>query len=434
MDSKRLLAALALVLLGAAVSGVLLLQHHGEPTAVSAVAQACGEGAESGCDRVNLSPWAKIGALPVAAIGLAFYLSVAGLLALATRAKEDADAAARTVIVLLVLALAVDLGLLAIQAFSIGAYCKLCLLTYALNAAALFALWPARRAGVLSATPSGRVVAFGWGLATLASFLFVVAWNAALIARAQQRAASILGAPAAASAPAAPASAGELRAEVERLKGILEDPRKHEEYLQQKSVADFDSATAQDIAMAGVPFKGPADARLKVVEYSDFLCPFCRAIAGAFRDFIPQAKGRVSVHFKHYPLDQACNPGLSHSIHPGACLLAKGAICAHAQGRFWDFHDRVFQAPPQNPGRDTVVGLAAAAGLDSPRLGACLDAPETDARLKAEIAEAQRLGVNSTPTVFINGKKLPRVNDFLLVLDKESARLGLPALPPPAKP
>ena len=51
MDSKRLLAAIGLLLLGAAVSGVLLLQHHGEPTAVSAVAQACGEGADSGCDR-----------------------------------------------------------------------------------------------------------------------------------------------------------------------------------------------------------------------------------------------------------------------------------------------------------------------------------------------------------------------------------------------
>lgn len=432
MDSKRLLAALALVLLGAAVSGVLLLQHHGDPSAVSAVAQACGEGAESGCDRVNQSPWARLGGLPVAAIGLAFYLSLAALLALGSQAPDDAGAAARLAVVLLVLALAIDVVLLALQAFSIRAYCKLCLTTYALNGAALYALWPARKAGLLSGSASGRLIGHGWGITTLASFLFVVAWNGALTARAEQRKGAILGTPIAPkAAPVPEAPAGDLKAEVQRLKGILDDPRKYEEYLQQKSVQDFESAKVQDIVVEGVPSKGPADARIKVVEYSDFLCPFCRAIAGAFRDFIPQSQGRVSVSFKHYPLDQACNPSLNHTIHPGACLLARGAICAHAQGRFWEYHDKIFSAPPQDPGRDSVLGLATGAGLDGARMGACLESPETTARLQAEIGEAQRLGVNSTPSVFINGKKLPRVNDFLLMLDKESSRLGLPPLQPP---
>lgn len=434
MDSKRLFAALALVLLGAAVSGVLLLQHYGEPSAVSAVAAACGEGNESGCDRVNQSPWAKLGGLPLAAIGLAFYLSLAALLVLGSQAPDAAGAAARLAGVLLMLGLAVDVVLLALQAFSIGAFCKLCLTTYALSAAALFALWPARKAGLLSGSASGRLLAYGWGIATLACFLLAVAWNAALTARAEQRAGAILGAPVAAASTAASAAAvpaGDAQAEVRRLKGILDDPRKYEEYLQQKAVQDFESAKVQDIVLEGVPTKGAADARIKVVEYSDFLCPFCRAIAGAFRDFIPQSQGRVSVSFKNYPLDQACNPSLNHTVHPGACLLARGAICANAQGRFWEYHDKVFAAPPADPGRDTLLGLATAAGLDGARLGACLESPETTARLQAEIAEAQRLAVNSTPSLFINGKKLPRVNDFLLMLDKESRRLGLPPLPPP---
>ena len=75
------------------------------------------------------------------------------------------------------------------------------------------------------------------------------------------------------------------------------------------------------------------------------------------------------------------------------------------------------------------------AGLDATALAACLDAPGTSARLKAEIDEAERAGVKATPTLFLNGKKLPRVNDFLVMVEKESARLGLPPLtkPSPAK-
>lgn len=421
MDKKRLSAAIVVFLLGAAVSGALLLQHHGEPAAVSTVQQICGEGDASGCDRVSQSPYAKLAGVPLAAIGLAFYLSLVCLALLATQAGDAAAAAGRVALVLLALALVVDVVLLGIQAFAIGAYCKLCLLTYALNGAALYALWPARTAPLLSAAPSGRLLGMGWGLASLASVLFALAWNAGLAERAERRAGGVLGTPGASSADTA---------EVSRLQAILDDPRKYEQYLQEKAAREFETATVQDISLDGVPFKGAQDARIKVVEYSDFLCPFCRAIAGGFRDFVPRAQGRVSIHFKNYPLDKACNPSLSQTVHPGACLLAKGALCAVEQGRFWEYHDQVFNKPPQNPSRETVLGIATEAGLDARRLGACMDAPATDSRLGAEITEGQRLGVSSTPSIFINGKKLPRVNDFLVMVDKEAARLGLPALTP----
>ncbi len=432
MDSKRLTIALILCLLGAALSGVLLLQHHGEPSAVSAVAQVCGAGETNGCDAVNQSAWSKLLGVPLAAIGVAFYLSLAALLLLGLQAGDEGRVGARAAATLLMLALAADVVLLGLQAFSIGAFCKLCLVTYALNAAALFALWPSRQAGLPSSSLAGRLVACGWGVATLAAVLFAMAWNSALTERAERRAGAILGAPLGSAAAGAKESGG-AQSEVARLKAILDDPHKYEEYQQQKAVSDFEIAKPQDIATNGVPLKGPADAPIVVVEYSDFLCPYCRAIAGAFRDFIPQAQGRASVRFKHYPLDKACTPSLNQTIHPGACLLAKGAICANAQGRFWEYHDKVFSAPPQNPDRSRVVSIAAAAGLDAEGLGSCLDSPETAARLKVDIDEAQRLGVNSTPTIFINGKRLTRVNDFLLMMDKESQRLRLPPLQP-AKP
>ena len=72
--------------------------------------------------------------------------------------------------------------------------------------------------------------------------------------------------------------------------------------------------------------------------------------------------------------------------------------------------------------------LAGEAGLDGAALGTCLIAPRTKERLKAQIEEAHRLGVQSTPTLSINGKKLPRINDFVQVVDKEAQAKGFPPL------
>jgi len=168
------------------------------------------------------------------------------------------------------------------------------------------------------------------------------------------------------------------------------------------------------------------------VEFSDFLCPYCRQIAGAFASYIPQSANRVVVYFKNYPLDQTCNTSLKQSVHPGACNLALGAICANDQGKFWPYHDRVFSSPPTNPQVSDVVSIARESGLDAGALEACVNSPATRQRLGAEIAEGAQAQVEATPTLFINGKKLPRLNDFTQTVDRESSKMGLPPLPPPA--
>ena len=164
--------------------------------------------------------------------------------------------------------------------------------------------------------------------------------------------------------------------------------------------------------LKGAPFKGPADAPIRVVEFSDFLCPFCRQIAGAFAGYIPQSANRVVVYFKNYPLDPTCNTSLKQTVHAGACNVALGAICANDQGKFWPYHDRVFSSPPTNPQVSDVVSIAREAGLDAGALETCVNNPATRQRLGAEIAEGAQAQVQGTPTLFINGKKLPRLNDF----------------------
>jgi protein-disulfide isomerase len=136
----------------------------------------------------------------------------------------------------------------------------------------------------------------------------------------------------------------------------------------------------------------------------------------------------VAVYFKNYPLDSACNPKLPHSTHPGACNLALGAVCAHYQGKFEAYHDKVFSTELRNPQPADVVRLAGEAGLNAAALEGCLDDPKTRADLAAQIAEANRLDITATPTVYVNGKRLPRINDFVAVVDKEARKKGFPPL------
>ncbi len=458
---KRIAAALVLCAAAAAVAGLLLLQHHGEPRAVAAVSEACGDGRTSGCDAGARSHWSRVAGFPVAAWGLAFYLSTAVLLFLALVGPPGlAWPLALVAAGALASALLVDLVLLAAQAFSIRAFCVLCVLSYVLGGLALAALWPARHAasgaGVAFAAPEGRLALAGWAAGVLAIFAFVFAANLTLVHRAAQRQARLLGTPAAPVAPAAstdgalpdaseptagttdgasgpgspPATqdAAHWREQAQKLQATIDDPAKLEAYFAARAEREFDAASVVSIDLASTPLKGPAGAPVTVVEYSDFMCPFCRNLAGALSQFVPQAGGRLAVYFKNFPLDNSCNPKLPRAAHPGSCTLALGAICAQNQGKFEAYHDRVFGSELRNPQPADVVRLAGEAGLSAAAMEGCLDDPATKAVLAAEIAEGNRLGVSSTPTVFVNGKKLPRINDFVAVVDREARKKGSPPL------
>jgi protein-disulfide isomerase len=395
------------------------------------------------------------------------------LLTLGLLAPEVRDAAAAVALVLVAVALLVDVGLFALQALAIRAFCKLCLLTYLLNAAVLIALAPARAAmfGLrgLSSRMEGRLLLAGWVAGSLAVAAAVAGAESTLTLRESERGRALIGlssatAPAAAApavtsspndAPAAtpaspsgglalptPASPGppaltpeaqHYKELADRLQQTLDDPQKLEQYFTTKAAQDFERAPVQSINLTDVPAKGAENAPVQVVEYSDFLCPFCRQLAGALSAFVPQAGNRVVIYYKNYPLDQTCNPHLKSTLHPGACVLALGGVCAQYQGRFWPYADKVFGTPLQNPGPKDVVRLATEAGLNGPALETCLGDPRTKERLTVEIAEGQRVGVQATPTIYINGKKLPRIQDFVPTVDKEAQKKGFPPLPASAR-
>jgi protein-disulfide isomerase/uncharacterized membrane protein len=473
MGKARVVLVVLLLLANASLSGLLWLQHHGEGQASALTSQICGEetSGDSGCGAVNRSAYSEVRGVPLGAIGLFFSLSLVLLLGLGGAGGAGPRLrAARLAFPLIAAALAVDLGLLGVQAFVLHEYCKLCLITYGLNAAALALLWPARPGAAASrpgaeAAAEGRLVLAGWALGSAALAAGIAAGELLLEQRASQRAVSILGMPlAAAPASAAPAPApreigfgasevhaaepaqpspgaeaarlqeelDKAKAEAARLQQILDDPQKLQQYYQDKAFREYDAAPVVSFDLASAPVLGKPDAPVHVVEFSDVLCPHCRQLTQAFDNFLPQADGRVAVYFKNYPLDLACNNRIKRDVHPGACWFALGLICAQQQGRFEPFYKQAFEGQaPSSPQLRDVVRLGAGAGLDAAAFETCIGSAEAKARLAAEIEEAGRGEVSGTPTLFVNGKKLSGLNFFLPIVEREAQRLGLPPMQPP---
>jgi protein-disulfide isomerase len=148
------------------------------------------------------------------------------------------------------------------------------------------------------------------------------------------------------------------------------------------------------IPTAGSPFRGPADASITLVEFSDFQCPYC-SLAVAKLDAVLEAyPGKIKLVFKQFPLD----------THPQASLAAAAAIAAHHQGKFWPMHDALF-AHRRELSRANILALAKNVGLDMKRFEADLESPDTKKTIAKDTEDGDRAGVEGTPSVYINGRK-----------------------------
>ena len=417
-DAVRLGLALAAAAFGAVVSGVLLLRHHGLDA--GALAAAACDPMNSGCEEVAASSWSTVAGVPLAAVGLAFFVSLGFLLALALLGKAPLTSRpGRLALGLVGLALVVDLFLFGVQAFAIGSFCSLCIWTYGANGAAFLFLLPARRGAPEESSrapamdPQFAVERFAvrafWLAASLVAAAVLVI-NSGLGDRAETSVdLSILGVRSAAS-DGLPAGLS-LRGA-----GLLPQWR-NPTFRQQRQ---------QDVSLEGLPVKGDPQAPVKIVTFSDFLCPSCRRFALAFDQYVEGPTGpHVALHYRSYPLDSTCAAHMPRVLHPGACEMARGGICANLLGNFWDYHDAVYLAPPSGPDVDDVVEIAVDAGLDEAAFRACLAEPRAEEALQSDIAEGVRLGVTGTPTIFINGRRVPTLDEFADAVLWELEKAGI---------
>jgi protein-disulfide isomerase len=146
--------------------------------------------------------------------------------------------------------------------------------------------------------------------------------------------------------------------------------------------------------IAGAPFKGPATAKVTIVEFSDFQCPYCAKAAGEAARVVQKFPKDVKLVFKQFPLED----------HSQAALAAEASLAAQAQGKFWELHDKMY-ANFRQINRAKIFAWAAETGLDMNRFRADLDTHKYAARVKAEEQEGEVAGVEGTPTFYINGQK-----------------------------
>jgi protein-disulfide isomerase len=165
---------------------------------------------------------------------------------------------------------------------------------------------------------------------------------------------------------------------------------------------------------ADAPASGPAFAKVTIVEWSDFQCPYCVKAAPTV-EALRQAYGKdLRLVFRNLPLP----------MHPNARPAAQAAIAAHAQGKFWPMHDRLF-ADSSGLDRAGLERTAASLGLDMKRFRADFDSAETKARIDADMAAASAAGVRATPSFFVNGRLFegaPPLEQFKAEIDKEIAK------------
>jgi protein-disulfide isomerase len=159
--------------------------------------------------------------------------------------------------------------------------------------------------------------------------------------------------------------------------------------------------TRAQLNLAGAPSKGPANARVTVVEFADFQCPTCRVLYSILKDLQSQYP-QVRFVYKDFPLDQ---------IHPWAMTAAIAARCAYQQkpAAFWQIHDRIYDNQDIiSPATvwQTMIDYAVAAGLDANSFSTCMTSPGTKATIQESFEQGQRLKIANTPTVFVNGRRL----------------------------
>ncbi len=159
------------------------------------------------------------------------------------------------------------------------------------------------------------------------------------------------------------------------------------------------------------PARGPNDAKVTLVEFSDFQCPYCGKAHDTVEQVMQSYAGKVRLVFRHFPLE----------FHKNAEKAAEAAMCANDQGKFWEYHDVLFKNQ-QTLEIPQLKDHAKEVGLDGTSFGACLDSGKYKKAVDEDMAAGQKVGVSGTPAFFINGVMLSGAqpfDEFKKVIDQE---------------
>jgi protein-disulfide isomerase len=169
-----------------------------------------------------------------------------------------------------------------------------------------------------------------------------------------------------------------------------------------------------DIPVEGYPSHGPEDAPITIVEFSDFQCPFCRRFHDeTYQALLDAYPGQIRFVYRNLPLT---------SIHPDAMPAAVASLCANDQGKYWEFHEKLFSSETLD--EPTYIQYATDLELDVDTFTACLSDGSHDEFIQQDMDFAINLGIQSTPTFFVNGLAIvgaQPLTNFTRLIDQDLA-------------
>ena len=416
---------LGLGLIGVGLCAYLFYLHLGQLRGEFLGGAICSGSGVLNCHAVTAGRWGAFLGLPLPLWGLIGYVSVITLALLARQSTAFAVPAMILTAWLAAVFLAIDAVLLGVMAFVIRFYCVFCLLSYAVNlflfiVALRFCGAPRASPGLPSDAPRGATSrppvrglategpphaslceAERWG----APWRGGTPWPAAL----RQVGGALAALAPSRERPAVWLGVGMVLLTIGTAVGldaattfVSRGPAAAARTQMRQFIATQPRVT---VDVAGDPALGPTNAPLTIVEFSDLFCPSCQRASKVNTVILANHRQDVFFTFKHFPLDQECNSSVARNVHPGACRVAAASECAHRQGRFWAFHDLVFEAFHDGASYQ-VAHLEADAqrlGLEMTGFRSCLESGEGMEAVKRDIAEGLKANVRSTPTYVVNG-------------------------------
>lgn len=370
-SSAWVFLAMVVALLGVAAS-IYSISHHLEVHATGHTDAACNINATFSCDEVALSKYSELGGIPLGVFGLGYFAAMLTLLGLGAWGGKSAKEHLHAYGAMVGVGLLTSVALAGISVGLLGNYCVTCIAVYALTILQGVALFMGRRDILSGFTPKSMFS--GATTAAIAVAVVVVGFN--FLKPGKNATESTNPAVEGKQPPALATTVEDIPLSKSAYSGLGEDYR-----------------------------KGADNASVVVMEFADFQCPACQRVSGVLEELHREFGDKVLIVYRNYPLDQSCNSAIQHKMHEHACQAAVIARCAGQYGKFWAFHDIAF-ANQTDISDANIKDWAKKIGLTQEQVDACWSNKDLLDKIKDDIAIGNKLNIDSTPTVYINGRKV----------------------------
>jgi protein-disulfide isomerase/uncharacterized membrane protein len=353
-----------------------------------------------GCLKAASSEFAALFGQPISIFGLSFYIAAALLCIVGLFWRSEQEALERVFFLGSTLAVVYSIFLAAVS-FSGGYLCPYCATLYGINIGLFitaFVAYPKRKTeGFATLKSIPKSMAF-WTAVLLMLASFPTSKYAyvkeKLRVRAEQKIDDV-----------------KKHATTEELKKHLAETQNAKQT--QPTTEDPKPQDNDDLAMQLMPkpiafetrnraLRGNPSAPITLVEFSDFECPYCQRFGLSLKAALKTAPNSFNYVFKHFPLDNKCNPSIEGDFHKFSCEGAYAMICAGRDGKEWAMHDLIFDNQ-RNLKAESFLQFAQELGISLDAFKTCIKAPETRAIVMQDITEGIKAGINGTPAVYLNG-------------------------------